>query len=101
MSKIITEDYPIDFVVSWMNPYDENWTVYLDKAVFTYFNEEYSKRWSTFGKNPDEYPAEESPVSEVKPLPAPQPKEGAVPLPISRIFSFHSSFTYSENPRNP
>lgn len=25
MSKKITEDYPIDFVVSWMNPYDENW----------------------------------------------------------------------------
>ena len=40
--------------VSYAVPYDENWTVYLDKAVFTYFNEEYSKRWSTWGKEPDE-----------------------------------------------
>ena len=69
--------------VSYAVPYDENWTVYLDKAVFTYFNEEYSKRWSTLGRSPADYPAVES--SETgsstsgsaggKPLPAPSPNE--------------------------
>ena len=69
--------------VSYAVPYDDNWTVYLDKAVFTYFNEEYSKRWSTLGRSPADYPAVES--SETgsstsgsaggKPLPAPSPNE--------------------------
>ena len=69
--------------VSYAVPYDDNWTVYLDKAVFTYFNEEYSKRWSTLGRTPADYPVVES--SEAgsstsgsaggKPLPAPSPNE--------------------------
>jgi len=69
--------------VSYAVPYDDNWTVYLDKAVFTYFNEEYSKRWSTLGRTPADYPVVES--SETgsstsgsaggKPLPAPSPNE--------------------------
>ena len=58
--------------VSYAVPYDENWTVYLDKAVFTYFNEEYSKRWSTLGRN-----EAQSTVVETLPEPLPQPKEGA------------------------
>ena len=58
--------------VSYAVPYDDNWTVYLDKAVFTYFNEEYSKRWSTLGRN-----EAESPVVETQPEPLPQPTEGA------------------------
>ena len=46
--------------VSYAVPYDDNWTVYLDKAVFTYFNEEYSRRWSTFGKEAGYYPVVKS-----------------------------------------
>ncbi len=46
--------------VSYAVPYDDNWTVYLDKAVFTYFNEEYSRRWSTFGKEAGSYPVVKS-----------------------------------------
>ena len=64
--------------VSYAVPYDDNWTVYLDKAVFTYFNEEYSKRWSTFGKNPADNPVVASSGTESAvgiPLPEPSPKE--------------------------
>ena len=57
--------------VSYAVPYDDNWTVYLDKAVFTYFNEEYSKRWSTLGRN-----GTEPTVVETQPEPLPQPTEG-------------------------
>lgn len=66
--------------VSYAVPYDENWTVYLDKAVFTYFNEEYSKRWSTLGRNPADYLVVESTTSEnavEKPLPEPTASESA------------------------
>ena len=49
--------------VSYAVPYDDNWTVYLDKAVFTYFNEEYSRRWSTFGKEAGYYPMVKSTAS--------------------------------------
>ncbi len=58
--------------VSYAVPYNDNWTVYLDKAVFTFFNAEYSKRWSTLGRN-----EAESPVVETQPEPLPQPTEGA------------------------
>ncbi len=61
--------------LSFAVPYDENWTVYLDKAVFTYFNEEYSKRWSTWGKEPDEHPVTDTPIAETPPGPAPLPAE--------------------------
>jgi hypothetical protein len=57
--------------VSYAVPYDDNWTVYLDKAVFTFFNEEYSKRWSTLGRN-----EAEPTVVETQPEPLPQPTEG-------------------------
>ena len=50
--------------LSFAVPYDDNWTVYLDKAVFTYFNEEYSRRWSTLGKDQGNYPVVKSPVPE-------------------------------------
>ena len=66
--------------VSYAVPYDDNWTVYLDKAVFTYFNEEYSKRWSTLGRNPADYPVVESTTREnavEKPLPEPTASESA------------------------
>ena len=72
--------------VSYAVPYDENWTVYLDKAVFTYFNEEYSKRWSTLGRN-----EAESTVVETLPAPLPQPAEGTeldyLGIPYSVIIS--------------
>jgi len=57
--------------VSYAVPYDDNWTVYLDKAVFTYFNEEYSKRWSTLGRN-----EAEPTVVETQPEPLPQSTDG-------------------------
>ena len=66
--------------VSYAVPYDENWTVYLDKAVFTYFNEEYSKRWSTLGRSPADYPVVESSEADTikaETLPEPKPSEGA------------------------
>ena len=35
--------------VSYGVPNDANWTVYLDPAIFDFFNAEFSERWSTFG----------------------------------------------------